>query len=508
MRADGPTISLCMIVKNEEQNLGRCLESVQGLVDEIIVVDTGSTDGTVEVARSFGARVLYYRWTDDFAAARNFGLDAASGDWVLVLDADEELHPDDRPMLRQLCHTAAPDVEAFSMVQVHLTDADGILETELCYDVDLWRNRPEYRFESALHEQIIPAIRAARPEGRVELCPIRILHYGFLKEAVAGHRKSERNLRLARRLVEEHPDDAFYRFNLGLQLQGLEDFESAAAEFEQARAGLTWWPDWSAKLFKCLASCLITLRRWEEADAVLRQGISIFPGFTDLVFLRGHAFQEQGDHGRAVVCFRLCIAMGPAKELGAWPALGSHRAYEALARSYAALGKVAEAAEAYRSAFAAKPDWSVPLAGMVEVLSGHLPDWQLREQLAALFDLTDPGQRIRLADIFLAGSRPDLALTLLDPQLAAGSAAARYLQAMAFLRLERYGEALAALPPFPTEVGRSAAAVLLVALACHHDRYAPETAVAEHGLELPDVLEAARLCQQEASRWERRALRQ
>lgn len=86
-----PLISLCMIVKNEADNLARCLTSVRGAADELIIVDTGSTDDTIAIARSFGAAVISFPWTGDFAAARNAGLEKARGTWILVLDADEEL---------------------------------------------------------------------------------------------------------------------------------------------------------------------------------------------------------------------------------------------------------------------------------------------------------------------------------------------------------------------------------------------------------------------------------
>ena len=93
------TISLCMIVKNEGHNLHRCLQSVQGFVNQIIVVDTGSEDNTVEIARSYGAEVHFFEWCDDFAAARNHSLSFATGDWILVLDADEKLVIGDREVI-------------------------------------------------------------------------------------------------------------------------------------------------------------------------------------------------------------------------------------------------------------------------------------------------------------------------------------------------------------------------------------------------------------------------
>lgn len=91
MPSQKPLISLCMIVKNEADNLNQCLKSVRGIADEIIVVDTGSTDSTLQIALSFGAKVVHYTWNGDFAAARNAGLQQAHGQWILILDGDEEL---------------------------------------------------------------------------------------------------------------------------------------------------------------------------------------------------------------------------------------------------------------------------------------------------------------------------------------------------------------------------------------------------------------------------------
>ena len=97
------TLSLCMIVKNEEANLGRCLESVKGVADEIIIVDTGSTDRTVEIARQHGAKIVSHQWDDDFAVARNVSLRAATSDWILVLDADEALDEEDAAASARSC---------------------------------------------------------------------------------------------------------------------------------------------------------------------------------------------------------------------------------------------------------------------------------------------------------------------------------------------------------------------------------------------------------------------
>src|SRR5918997_4758595 len=148
-RVEGQTLSLCMIVKDEEEMLPRTLEAVKPAVDEIIVVDTGSTDRTVEIAESFGAKVLHHEWTGDFAAARNVSIDAATGDWILYLDADEVLVAEDAPRLREL--TGQTWREAFYLVETNFTGdiEDGTAVTHNAMRV--FRNRPEYRFDGRLH---------------------------------------------------------------------------------------------------------------------------------------------------------------------------------------------------------------------------------------------------------------------------------------------------------------------------------------------------------------------
>lgn len=102
-------ISVCMIVRNEETLLPRCLQSIQGIADEIIVVDTGSTDRTIEIGRRFGAKVYHHPWENDFSKHRNQSLSYATMDWVLVLDADEEFFSEDAAVMRQVLHQSSAD---------------------------------------------------------------------------------------------------------------------------------------------------------------------------------------------------------------------------------------------------------------------------------------------------------------------------------------------------------------------------------------------------------------
>ena len=167
-----PTVSLCMIVRNESANLPRCLASVKDSVDELVVVDTGSTDDTPDVAAAFGTRVWHFEWQDDFAGARNTALEHATGDWILHLDADEELAAG-LAALVQPC-VAAHRRAAFL---VNVRSRNGESDLTQFYDswqVRLFRNRPDFRYELAVHEQIVYAIK--RAGLGVVPSPLEIIH--------------------------------------------------------------------------------------------------------------------------------------------------------------------------------------------------------------------------------------------------------------------------------------------------------------------------------------------
>jgi len=205
------TVSLCMIVKNEENNLPACLESAGGLFQEIIVCDTGSTDRTKEIAERFGARGADFPWVDSFAAARNESLRHATGKWIFWLDADDRLDEVNREKLQALFAGLGDENAAYCMKCVCLPDpVNG--STTVVDHIRLFRNHPEIRWRYRVHEQILPAVR--RLGGEVRWTDITIQHAGYQDPALR-RRKLERDLRLLQLENTEHPDDPFTLFNLG-----------------------------------------------------------------------------------------------------------------------------------------------------------------------------------------------------------------------------------------------------------------------------------------------------
>ncbi len=214
-------LSATLIVKNEAANLKRCLDSVAGVVDEVVVVDTGSTDDTVAVAETLGARVLHHVWTQDFGVARNVGIDAARGEWILHLDADEAVTPESARAMRETVQACAADGLLVTMHHFTLPDAlSDHLESE---EVRLFRNRPDYRFELNLHTQILPSIQ--RAGGVVAASGLRIWHYGYLSEQAQGSDRLRRNVALLEAEARRRPQDAYSWIKLGVTQQtlGLDD---------------------------------------------------------------------------------------------------------------------------------------------------------------------------------------------------------------------------------------------------------------------------------------------
>jgi hypothetical protein len=181
-RGDGePLLTAALIVRDEEAVLGPCLDSLAGLVDEVVIVDTGSTDATVSIARAHGAQVLHQAWTGDFSAPRNRGLDHANGAWVLYIDADERVAPlDPNDLKARLATSPAMALRVLLRPTVHATPY---------YEYRLWRSDPRIRFAGVMHEQVVDAITAAAGEdGRSvdDWAGLLLQHVGYEGDQISA----------------------------------------------------------------------------------------------------------------------------------------------------------------------------------------------------------------------------------------------------------------------------------------------------------------------------------
>ncbi|MBZ0253620.1 MAG: glycosyltransferase family 2 protein, partial [Candidatus Methylomirabilis sp.] len=313
-----PTLSLAMIVRDEERRLARALASVRGLVGEVVVVDTGSRDATAALAAECGARVIERPWTEDFAEARNASLEAFRGEWILQLDADEALDAEARKAIAEAVHRE--DVEGWFLRQRNYVPGG----CQSIRAMRLWRNEPEARFVYPIHEQILPGVlrAAARTGRRIETLEAGVEHYGYLQEPEVVAAKLTRNARLMERWLAEHPEDLYLRYVLAGTLAQLGRPEDALGAYARAFRLLRTLPEDEARRRECGPNlCALygqaLLRDRADRDGarqIVSFGRRLFPEAPELLFLDGVLAREEGDLGRAIRCFSACAERGPRAE--------------------------------------------------------------------------------------------------------------------------------------------------------------------------------------------------
>jgi tetratricopeptide (TPR) repeat protein len=213
-------LSVCFIARNEENNLPRALASVRGVVDEIIVADTGSTDRTVEIAKESGAVVCHFPWCDDFSAARNFAINQAHGDWILWMDADEELLPGSANELRSCMENQ--DALAFFIRFQDLKQADRLDYFTMMWHLRLFRRRDDLRFVGRCHPTFRNLAEVEAKTGQqVQHSVATIRHYGYIGELIPA--KLQRGARLMELELKERPGQLYYLIEYGRTLLMLED---------------------------------------------------------------------------------------------------------------------------------------------------------------------------------------------------------------------------------------------------------------------------------------------
>lgn len=294
------TLSLCVIARNEEAMLSGCLESVAGVVDEIVVVDTGSTDRTIEVALAHGARVLETPWTDDFSAARNAALEVAKGDFVFFLDADERLDQSAMGVLRRLvrdeAESAPPTV--YAPLILNVDSAGASLGAD--HMPRLWRARPELRFTGRIHEQVgvgVTGLKLAYEDA------LKVIHLGYDPALAKERGKHDRNIALLDRELAERPNDAALIFYRAKESYALGDDAAAAEGFQRVireAPGLNY----ALSSYVFAVECLRSIGRSDEGLHVAMDGVRHHPKYSELWYAAGMAALDIGKPVQAEALFR------------------------------------------------------------------------------------------------------------------------------------------------------------------------------------------------------------
>ncbi len=389
-----PLLSLAMMVRDEEAFLEDALRSAAGWVDEMVVVDTGSTDRTVEIARDLGARVSHFAWCDDFSAARNETLRRATGRWIAVLDADERFRGA-RPEAIRAHLRPGPDhpFEALLLDVVNVTlEGDPISSF---FGVRLFPNDPRLGYSGRVHNRF-GSLDPAHPKvSGTRYLDLQLVHLGDDRRIYAQRRKAERSLPIIRATVAERPDDAQYRYYLGRELHVLGRDEEAIPELERALADMG-----GASLVQ--EATLTLLQAYARAQRPLAQSLAVamralqqFPRNPDLWYAVGQALAESKPEDAATCLARAAECLDHPDALQGQSALRGRgwRVREQLGHLCWKLGRYPDAYRAFLAALPDKPaaseGWPVLLNSVCALAIELRDDARLPGLLDRLLDRED-----------------------------------------------------------------------------------------------------------------------
>ncbi|MBT2291602.1 glycosyltransferase family 2 protein [Paenibacillus albidus] len=335
-------LSLVMIVKNEESTLRRCLESVAKYVDEIIIVDTGSTDNTKSIALEYQSRVFDYEWTNDFAAARNYALDKSTCEWSLVLDADEFLSKDCSKALRNHIHST-PAVGKAKLVDKFM-GKDGI-SYEQIYISRLFPS--DCRYTGKIHEQIVSDL----PRHKVD---IEIQHDGYFKKE-----KSSRNLPILLNEISDHPEDPYFHYQIAKEYRGTGNHEEAYSHLRIAYSKITGKEGYAPSVIINFMYSIISSGHLADGLTVLENEQDFLKNSSDFYFVSALyllelIYSDPDQYGELLPLiedyYLRALEIGDNEQEGSVIGTGSFAAHHNLGVFYEVTGNIAKAQEQYRKA--------------------------------------------------------------------------------------------------------------------------------------------------------------
>ncbi len=446
----GNRISLCMIVKNEESNIRRCLASVRDVVDEIIIVDTGSQDITPQIALELGAKVYHFSWNDSFSDARNLSLSKATGEWILFLDADEELTTESKKVLLQL--TSEENVEGYFTRIINYIGKDGWTET--CPDLvfRLFRNKPEYRFRGAIHEQIADVILEKNKQATYRVAEgVIILHYGYLDSQIDQKDKKKRNLTIIQKELAADSENNLLKYHYGIELYRAERYQEAAEVLIQVANHTDPNTIYFAKLLRYIVLSYHSAGQPAKSLEVIGLGLQFFPDYADLHYYGGLNHLTQKQYAKAAEFFSQAIAL--PEQPAQYASFAGVRGF----RSLYHLGEIAEsflnyeeALHYYLASLRDNPNFQPALERIIVILEPRKNPDYTRECLEKVLDLGSPQAKLILSNIFFNQKAYQLALEFLEPTDGTASAPPEILLRKAFclVQQKRFLESLILLGEF------------------------------------------------------------
>ncbi|MDO8092741.1 MAG: tetratricopeptide repeat protein [Candidatus Brocadiales bacterium] len=358
-----PKISLCMIVKNEARWLSRCLNSVKGLVNEMIIVDTGSTDETVKIAKGYGANVFHHPWNDNFSESRNYALKHAAGDWILHLDADEELVQEDIPLVKGIIKKK----ELNGVYCLFYSTQNASSGHSKFFLPRLFRNNIGICYRGRIHETpVIP--------GNTSFSNIRIIHYGYSLDEVTMATKRKRNASILLEEVRKNPKDVALHFYLAKNYYEQELYDLSLKEGEAvltifSNDNIAKKPE--LEIFLIMAYSHYNKGNYQEAERLCTQAIERKPNYIDPYFFLGHLYLMQDKYASSIASFQRYFQIKDTlkknpefNHLVIYSFTKSHEAHAGLGTAFGKLGNYAASINQFKKAISICPQFAEAYNGL------------------------------------------------------------------------------------------------------------------------------------------------
>lgn len=408
------SLSLCLITKDEEKNIARCINSVKDIVDEIVVVDTGSKDKTVEIAKSFGekVKVINAKWEDDFSKARNIAIENASSDWILFLDADEEIKKEDVGKIRPLLSDDTVEAYILKFVNYAGTNSSNGL-TEIHYNLRLFRNNGKLKYIYPVHENLRNI-----EENRVPVfknADVTILHYGYLSETRIEKNKTERYIKLISKYLEEHPDDKFQHGNLAVEYFNAGNYNKALKHLLIATKGMDVNSYAATRLLRYLISTYSALKDYDTALRIINDAKAYYVDVPDFKFLEGMIYIDQKRYKKAIETFKECLSMGEYNGIFiTMGGTGSYRAKYMIALCYEKLNKLNDAVKEYMEILKEHPKYQEVFIRVFDMFVRNEKPEDVYEFFNRHVDTKSPVNFAIMARLYINIGRFDIAKQYID----------------------------------------------------------------------------------------------
>ncbi len=305
-------ISQCMIVKNEEHNLQTSLGNLKGIVHEQIVVDTGSTDNTVEVAQALGATVYHFEWIHDFAAAKNFAIEKATGDWIIFLDADEYFSEEDAQKIPKAIEVAQKGKTIGIMCEIANIDRNHKL-IGTGQQMRIFRNRKDLRYQGKIHEHI----SSKRSDFKhTNVLGLTIWHTGYDAQIAVNLNKGQRNLEMLLKEYADDPDNYMLIHYIGESYIALSRWDEALQLFYKIR---DLYPDANKNIRYITHTNIMDLHSKmnllpQKAEIDFEKACKEFSDVPDFYMCMGIVYRNNSEYDKAIVCLEKYIEINEVKE--------------------------------------------------------------------------------------------------------------------------------------------------------------------------------------------------